>query len=89
MTPFTGRGYARLNFYLVGLQNIGVQIPSLERPMIDFPHGSDVLVIGCKEKNELVAYVVFYQSPETILVRNPLPHPLTCKPPYFPGAPAR
>ena len=48
-TPFTAKDFARFSFFLVGPQNWGILLPIDYAPLTDFPHASDVLVIGCQE----------------------------------------
>lgn len=73
---FQPRPYPRVSFYLVGPQNLGVILPDDEVPD-HFPHGSDVIVIGCYNDRYFDAIGVIIlnsadRSVESILLRDPL-----------------
>jgi hypothetical protein len=73
---FQPRPYRRVSFYLVGSQNIGVILPDDEIPDL-FPHGSDVIVIGCYNDRYFDALGVIIlssvdKSVDAVLLRSSL-----------------
>jgi hypothetical protein len=80
VTPFTPTDFARFSFYLVGPKNMGVMLPLMQQPAVAFPDATDVLVIGCQENRYLRALLVYYKTPETVLVSAPYPDSLACPP---------
>lgn len=79
ITPFTPRDFARFSFYLVGPRNIGVLLPLDEQPLVHFPNGEDVLVVGCMENGYLRALVVYLHSQDAVLISRPLPASMACQ----------
>ena len=72
---FQPRPYPRISFYLVGPDNIGVILPTDESPD-SFPHGTDVIILGCYSDRYFDAYSVIIwdstnQSIKTVFTRYP------------------
>jgi len=73
---FQPRPYRRVSFYLVGPQNIGIILPDNDIPD-HFPHGSDVIVIGCYNDRYFDALGIIIlnstdQSVDEVLLRSSL-----------------
>jgi hypothetical protein len=64
---FQPRPYRRVSFYLVGPQNTGVILPFNEVPDL-FPHGSDVIVIGCYSDRyfDALGVIILNSSDQTV-----------------------
>ena len=70
---FIARSCDRLEFFLVGPQNVHVILPIKSAP-VSFPNGSEVIVLGYRAEDYLESMAVFYlNSPSTALVRSDIP----------------
>jgi hypothetical protein len=69
--------YDRLQFSLIGPDRAQVYIP-LARPPQSFPHGSDVVVIGCRIENSVKALLVLVIGQDEVLSISPWSG-LTCE----------
>jgi hypothetical protein len=69
--------YDRLQFSLIGPDHIQAYIP-LSRPPQSFPHGSDVVVIGCRIENSIKALLVLVIGQDETLTISPWSG-LTCE----------
>ena len=69
--PYVVMGFPRLTFTLIGTQGEqGVVLPG-DKPRY-FPHGADIVVIGCKEQNYLDALVVIILDQKgSVYTRSP------------------
>ncbi len=71
---FIPRDYARLGFYLVGFGAQNVVLPLEDKPT-NFPHASDVIVLGCFKDEFLEAQLVVLAGDQiTIFKRVPQPN---------------
>jgi len=67
---YARRDYPRLGLYLIP-GDVAVVLPSLKSPAY-FPHGSDVLVIGCQRSDHLEAFlVVLLDDARTVIGQTP------------------
>ncbi len=69
-TPFTVKDFARFSFFVVGPRNTAVLLPIDYAPLTDFPHASDVLVIGCQDDIFVRASVVYNRSTGSVLLSS-------------------
>ena len=70
---------SRIEFYLVGTERHYLEVPTNDW-LVDFPHGSDVVVLGCS--TDVVSVAIYSsdgESPRDIFWRDPLvKKPVTC-----------
>ncbi|MGZ9234388.1 MAG: hypothetical protein ACXW4E_02590 [Anaerolineales bacterium] len=75
---FAPQPYHRLAFYLIGPQSMSVNL-SIESPLLHFPDGSTVIVIGCKsEAGDINALSVLIQGDSPIYYNSETPSTTAC-----------
>lgn len=63
--------YAHLSFMLLGRPGAFAVLLPVSGGELDFPHASDVLVLGCQTGEQVEAWAVFVESSRTLLLRHP------------------
>jgi uncharacterized membrane-anchored protein YitT (DUF2179 family) len=70
---------SRIEFYLVGTERHYLEVPTNDW-LVDFPHGSDVVVLGCE--TDIVSVAIYSSNRDSlkdVLWREPiLEYPITC-----------
>ena len=67
-----------LHFWLINDDDNQIVFPTESSPAI-FPHSGTVSVIGCKEDNYILAWVVIFQSPSRRIYVQDFKKPLSCQ----------